>query len=401
MDIKESSQMSLFGTKSFDLTPPIVEVKKRLRAISKVESVNLQEIIDLEKSGKNRVGITRWLQAVSDKKITIYQDLESFTPNGYDPGEVTSAMQKEIRRGHAITACWWARELFRSPLFRGFGYCWKRLRIVTVEDIGYPGVVIAVGRLFNKFEEDHRIENLFEAVTIAANAKKKTRFFDEVNVYTYFIHDGRIKRDHPVLAEGVSDSPQARLTELEKVIRLGKWFPSVWWAQKVMMSEGVKIKDDCWRMMREIADSIDGKYSELVKILNEQACDNANAEKGLGVWDSVRCALMSAFYLCMFFNGQKYDFDETSDFDEEKISKSFEEFERSKPIIPDYALDAHTIAGKKKGRGNMFWYLVSNKINNKVDLVEDKLMRVLLKAQLEGDKINLTVEEFERSLKSA
>lgn len=52
--------------------------------------------------------------------------------NGYLVHEVASALQKEIRRGNAPDAMYWASELFLSGLD---GYCWKRLEIILVEDI--------------------------------------------------------------------------------------------------------------------------------------------------------------------------------------------------------------------------------------------------------------------------
>jgi DNA-binding LacI/PurR family transcriptional regulator len=53
------------------------------------------------------------------------------TIRGYDFGEVSSAMQKAIRRGETSYAGYWALELLAS----GFGhYVWKRLLTVSAED---------------------------------------------------------------------------------------------------------------------------------------------------------------------------------------------------------------------------------------------------------------------------
>jgi replication-associated recombination protein RarA len=53
------------------------------------------------------------------------------TRRGYQFSEVSSAMQKGIRRGDAALAGYWALELWES----GFGkYCWKRLLTVSAED---------------------------------------------------------------------------------------------------------------------------------------------------------------------------------------------------------------------------------------------------------------------------
>src|SRR5437667_9113046 len=53
------------------------------------------------------------------------------TIRGYEFGEVSSAMQKAIRRADAKLAGYWALELFAS----GYGnYVWKRLLTISAED---------------------------------------------------------------------------------------------------------------------------------------------------------------------------------------------------------------------------------------------------------------------------
>jgi replication-associated recombination protein RarA len=53
------------------------------------------------------------------------------TIRGYDFGEVSSAMQKAIRRGDAQLGGYWALELWAS----GFGqYVWRRLLTISAED---------------------------------------------------------------------------------------------------------------------------------------------------------------------------------------------------------------------------------------------------------------------------
>ncbi len=55
------------------------------------------------------------------------------TKNGYQLGEVVSALQKSIRRGLEEEAMYWALEMADS----GFGrYVWKRLMVIAAEDIG-------------------------------------------------------------------------------------------------------------------------------------------------------------------------------------------------------------------------------------------------------------------------
>src|SRR6478736_3475118 len=59
------------------------------------------------------------------------------TKKGYDFFEVSSAMQKAIRRGETEDAIYWAYELWRSGNSK---YVWKRLLIIAVEDIGSADV---------------------------------------------------------------------------------------------------------------------------------------------------------------------------------------------------------------------------------------------------------------------
>ena len=62
------------------------------------------------------------------------------TPNGYNPYEVVSAMQKHIRRGHEYEAYWWAHELVIN---KQATWVWRRLLTIACEDIG-PGDPSAV-----------------------------------------------------------------------------------------------------------------------------------------------------------------------------------------------------------------------------------------------------------------
>ena len=72
---------------------------------------------------------------------------QQFTAQGYDLGEVASALQKSVRRGLEEDAMYWAVELFNSNFDE---YCWKRLRIMSCEDIGFgnPDAAPAVQALY-------------------------------------------------------------------------------------------------------------------------------------------------------------------------------------------------------------------------------------------------------------
>jgi hypothetical protein len=68
-------------------------------------------------------------------------DWDSKLRSGYDFGEVSSALQKCIRRGLEFEAMLWARILCDE----GYDlYVWKRLCIIAVEDIGLAAPMVSV-----------------------------------------------------------------------------------------------------------------------------------------------------------------------------------------------------------------------------------------------------------------
>jgi replication-associated recombination protein RarA len=75
---------------------------------------------------------------------------QQFTNKGYDLGEVASALQKSVRRGLEQDAMYWAVELFNSNFDE---YCWKRLRIISCEDIGLanPDAAVQVQSLYSMY----------------------------------------------------------------------------------------------------------------------------------------------------------------------------------------------------------------------------------------------------------
>jgi replication-associated recombination protein RarA len=80
------------------------------------------------------------------------------TVGGYLCEEVTSAMQKCIRRGLEEHALFWATELDLS----GFGeYVWKRLKIIASEDIGVAESAAAaqIRALYGNWTEQRKKED--------------------------------------------------------------------------------------------------------------------------------------------------------------------------------------------------------------------------------------------------
>ena len=124
---------------------------------------------------------------------------------GYKLGEVTSALQKSIRRGQTDDALYWAAELDRSGFSK---YCWKRLRVITSEDIGPawpegPAVIEALHRTFNDLRKEERDAPrsskmvLMHAVILLADAPK-SRICDVANIVHY--SDDLPRREIPDVA---------------------------------------------------------------------------------------------------------------------------------------------------------------------------------------------------------
>ena len=117
---------------------------------------------------------------------------ELSTVGCYKIAEVSSAMQKSIRRGDEDSALFWATELDLS----GYGeYVFKRLRIISSEDIGLaaPGLVTDVHALHEnwlaqrkKADTRHGPERLFlvHAVLLCARAPK-SRLVDHALISFY------------------------------------------------------------------------------------------------------------------------------------------------------------------------------------------------------------------------
>lgn len=113
------------------------------------------------------------------------------TKNGYLLGEVTSALQKSIRRGLEEEAMYWALEMLESG-YRD--YLWRRLIIITSEDIGIadPFAAILVGQLWEnaqvalgkakKDELNDQVEPLQEAILYMCRTHK-TRYGDDFMNY--------------------------------------------------------------------------------------------------------------------------------------------------------------------------------------------------------------------------
>ncbi len=123
---------------------------------------------------------------------------EKITASGYSFDEATSALQKSIRRGEEEAAVFWAQELES----RFYKYLWKRLVIISHEDIGVNNLDVI------QFVETCRqqyfwllSEGIFEsmlvinAVVAMCRARNKTRVAD--HLWTIVYGDAQYRREVP------------------------------------------------------------------------------------------------------------------------------------------------------------------------------------------------------------
>lgn len=117
---------------------------------------------------------------------------ELTTRNGYNLFDVSSALQKSVRRGLEDDALYWATELDYSNFTE---YAWKRMRIMVSEDIGLaePMLPVIFNALYENFktlkeknDSKHKPERLpfIHAVLLLVRAKKN-RTVDHALCYYY------------------------------------------------------------------------------------------------------------------------------------------------------------------------------------------------------------------------
>jgi len=190
--------------------------------------------------------------------------LHFMTAGGYSFSEVTSAMQKSIRRGLEEEAMYWAAELeTKFP-----DYLWKRLQIISIEDIGIadPQVVLYVAemrRLYHEIKKEYeRSPNkksrsfrmaLGNAILSLCRAKK-TRIGDEFQIVIYGRRENGWKIDIPDYALDMHTS---------RGRKMGR-------GQKHFWEESVKLKNEY---------RVDNPYhDEAVKIRMAQKKNKAQCE---------------------------------------------------------------------------------------------------------------------------
>jgi replication-associated recombination protein RarA len=115
------------------------------------------------------------------------------TRGGFLLSEVVSALQKSIRRGLLDDSMYWAVEMDLS----GYGeYLWRRLRIITSEDVGpgNPDLPATIHALYTWWKElkarpGGGAELYLTHAIILLCRSEKTRVVDHVLTVHYYGHD--------------------------------------------------------------------------------------------------------------------------------------------------------------------------------------------------------------------
>jgi replication-associated recombination protein RarA len=125
------------------------------------------------------------------------------TVNGHLLPEVVSAFQKCIRRGLVDDALYWGVDMYMTGYHE---YAWKRLRIITSEDIGpaNPHLPATIEALYVAFHDQlkkkdaaHAPERLFfvHAVILVATSPK-SRVVDHALIH-HFTNHKAVRREIP------------------------------------------------------------------------------------------------------------------------------------------------------------------------------------------------------------
>jgi len=102
------------------------------------------------------------------------------TAHGYSVDEVSSALQKSIRRGYEESALYWGYEMMMSPNKTHHSQLWNRLKVIASEDIGPadPAMPILVDVLWRNWKEKKK-ECIFTVNAIIALVRSpKSRIMD-------------------------------------------------------------------------------------------------------------------------------------------------------------------------------------------------------------------------------
>jgi len=113
--------------------------------------------------------------------------MQILTRKDYDFYECSSAFQKSIRRGNEKEALFFGHELYASGYSK---YCWKRILIITSEDIGLanpdlPNQIMSLYNMWTIIAESNLEEGTmpFIQAILTLCRSEKNRIIDEYKIY--------------------------------------------------------------------------------------------------------------------------------------------------------------------------------------------------------------------------
>lgn len=101
------------------------------------------------------------LPETEEQKVEKYKRFELRTKGGYRLDEVSSALQKTIRRSDELMATYWAFEMNESGFWR---YCFRRLQVVAGEDCGLanPQAMILVSSTYSSLLAQDKVKKIIQ-----------------------------------------------------------------------------------------------------------------------------------------------------------------------------------------------------------------------------------------------
>jgi len=173
---------------------------------------------------------------------------------------------------------------------------------------------------------------------------------------------GEVARSEKSLNNKEREEASILKSMLQKSVRRGKVEQAMYSAYKLSTKKTGWI---LWKRLNVIAveDALDANVITAVAELGRQA-----TRYKYDTWDGKRCAVASALLMAEAQKDRRADeFLELMDKIEKHGDKDKELAEKLRTLTKteDYVLDMHTYQGKKKGRGELFWYEVSSETVNK------------------------------------
>jgi hypothetical protein len=257
--------------------------------------------------------------------------------------EVASALQKSIRRGLLDEAIYRVRELHESNYA---AYAWKRLRIITSEDVGLaePGMAALIDGLYSlaapRVKQRQNCADLLVHATAALVRAKKSRIVDHATLFVYSaktaVDGGRF---FEALMGGDEETALAQAAAHDRDQNLGEW---VWAIAQMVMTARAGLAEPtlpadfaalyrAWTDLRKKRDT--EHYPERLFLIH--AC--------LRVVRSLQSSVVHAYNRVAFKD-------------------------LAPRPIPDYALDKHTRRGRAMKRGWDHFFTEGMKLANEADL---------------------------------